>query len=95
MRQIPIVSSIDVQIFPAGHPLPPLARQPSIHVNVASQTRPESAAPQFASVVHSAHTNGCAVITQIGRAAGQGLFMSHSSIGVVVGLPGVMPLPDG
>jgi hypothetical protein len=31
----------------------------------------------------------------MGLAAGQGLFPSHSSMGVVVGLPGVVPLPLG
>jgi len=66
-----------------------------MQVSVASQTRPELAAPHVASTTHSAQTYGCTVVTQIGRAAGHGVATSHSSIGVVVGLPGVAPLPDG
>src|SRR5439155_13173216 len=93
--QIPIVLSIDVQICSAGQPLPPVPRHPLMHVLVPLQTRPESVAPQSASSRHATQTNGCDAVRQNGRAGGQGVLMSHSSTGVVVGLPGVMPLPDG
>src|SRR5262249_35803038 len=49
---LPIDASVDEQASLLAHPLPPEPRHPSMHwLVVASQTRPESTAPQSASVL--------------------------------------------
>jgi hypothetical protein len=50
-EQFPARSSVDEHSRPAGQPLPPVPRQPGLHVSEsASQMTPLSAAPQSASV---------------------------------------------
>lgn len=53
VTQLPIVESVDEHTSAEGQPFPPVPRQPIVHLLVApSQTRPESTAPQSASVTH-------------------------------------------